>query len=241
MTATKALRLLLALGAAGAWACGAPQPPPDPPAGDAPPDEEPEAIDDGMAVEGLRGSLRRDEVDPVLNAAARRFQQCFVDAFDEHPYLAGDLSLELVVSPNGSVRAVRTTSATLGSRAVEECILRIARGLGFPRPHGGEATVDYGPLVMSSDDGRAFDVWDVGRLEEAQWTAVQEAIRSCTRGASGFSTTLYVGPGGRVRSIGAVAPSAAVEDGARCLERELAALPFPDPGSGRVAKLTVEL
>lgn len=221
--------------------CSSPQEPEPEVVTPPPPEETAEEEDDGMAIEGLHGTLRRDEVDPVLNRAAADFQECYIEAYMDHPYLDGEISLEFSVSPEGSVSSVWTTSATLGSRDVEECILSSARRLRFPRPHGGDAEFDYGPLVMSSDDGHPFERWTIDRLEEEQATAIQEAYAGCTNGHSGYRAVLYIGPGGAIRSIGAVAPSADAQEGARCLERELRALEFPDPGSGNIAKMTLEL
>jgi hypothetical protein len=197
--------------------------------------------DDGIAVEGLRGSLNRDEVDPVLNRAAGRFAECYSAALEDAPYLVGDLALSFSVSRDGSVRSVWTPTATLGSRDVEECILRHARSLRFPSPHGGEAELDYGPMAMSpGDDARPPDVWDESRIAEAL-EAHGDALRACTRGDGGFSVTFYIGPGGRVRSVGAVAPSAEQQDSARCLEAEVAAWDgLPDPIDW-VAKVSLEL
>lgn len=217
---------------------GAQEPEPNEPAVE--PDVESEEVDDGMAIEGLTGTLRRDEVDPVLNNAARQFQQCYIDAYMDHPYLAGDLAMEFTVAPDGTVNEVWTTTSTMGSQEVEQCILRIAQGLRFPRPHGGEASFDYGPLVMNSEDGHPFELWQLDQLEE-QAEAIQQAFSSCTEGSAGFDATLYIGPGGEVRSIGAVAPSAAQAEGARCLEQQLSAIEYPDPGPGTVAKITLEL
>jgi hypothetical protein len=206
--------------------------------------ETPPPADDGMAVEGLSGTLTRDEVDPVMNRAVQRFQRCYVDAFEDHPYLAGDLALQFTVGPDGAVRDVVTTTSTLGAQPVEECILAIARGLTFPRPHGGqEAVFDYGPMVMSSDDGVPFDPWSVENIPD-QAEAVAQLWSTCTEGASGFQIYVYIGPGGQVRSAGAVAPADSGEGGleaARCLERELQSVVFADPGPGRVAKLMLEM
>ena len=196
--------------------------------------------DDGMAIEGLRGSFRRDEVDSVMNRAAARFADCYSEALDDHPYLVGDLALGFTVAPDGSVRDVRTTSATLGSREVEECILDQARRLHFPYPHGGEADFDYGPMVMNpGDDARPPDIWPASRVSE-QVETHQSAVEACTQDHGGFQATLYVGPGGRVRSVGVVAPSAHQQEAARCLERELTGWELPDPGTW-IAKISLEL
>lgn len=204
-------------------------------------EEGPGEVDDGMAIEGLRGSLRRDEVDPVLNRAAARFAECYSEALEDHPYLVGDLALSFSVSGDGSVRTVWSPTATLGSREVEDCILRHARTLRFPRPHGGETELDYGPMAMHpGDDEQPPEVWPASRISERLEERGAE-LESCTGGGGGFSVTFYVGPGGRVRSVGAVAPSAERQDGARCLEQEVGAwTDLPDPGDW-VAKVSVEL
>jgi len=230
-------------------ACGSTQEPEPDHAARATRTEEPAAVDDGMVVEGLRGTLQRDEVDPVLNRASRRFQQCYIDAYADHPYLVGTLRLQFTVGGDGSVQTVWVQSSTLGSSEVESCILGIARSLSFPHPHGGsEANFEYGPMELSSDDHHPFDEWTAADLpsesedDEPPVTEVISGVEdTCLSGDSGYGVTAYIGPGGRVRSIEAVAPSASQQDHARCLERELADIAFPDPGEGRIAKLTLEL
>lgn len=253
----RTITLLCALLLFDVAACGSSQQPEQEPPTRAEPVRDRAAVDDGMVVEGLRGTLQRDEVDPILNRAARRFQHCYVEEYMDHPYLVGDLALQFTIDVNGTVDTVWSPSATLGSRDVEECILGIARALSFPRPHGGaEAQFDYGPMVMSSDDHHPFDLWALADLEaraleaeadggaETSGTsitqAIEEAESSCLGGSSGFNATLYIGPGGNVRTLGVVAPTAAHQDSARCLERELSNLQFPDPGTGRIIKLSLE-
>ncbi len=207
------------------------------------PEEEPaEEVSDGMSIEGIHGTLRRDEVDPVLNRAAGRFAECYATALDEHPYLVGDLALQFDVNRDGSVESVWTRSATLGSREVEECMLHHARSLRFPRPHGGgDAEVGYGPMVMNPGESeRPPAVWSTDRIAE-HLEENGEALEACTNGESGFHATLYIGPRGHVRSVGVVAPSLEQQDAARCLERELSSWQeLPETGSW-VAKVSLEL
>ena len=204
-------------------------------------EEEPEALSDGMSIEGIHGTLRRDEVDPVLNRAAGRFAECYAAALEDHPYLVGDLALQFDVNRDGTVESVWTRSATLGSRDVEECILRHARSLRFPRPHGGTAEVGYGPMVMNpGEEERPPELWDANRISE-QLEEHRDALLACIEGARGFRATLYIGPRGRVRSVGVVAPSMEQQDAARCLEGEISGWQdLPDTGSW-VAKVSLEL
>jgi len=195
--------------------------------------------DDGMVVAGLTGTLRRDEVDPVMNSAVSRFMRCYAEELDALPVLSGDLSLGFTVAPDGSVAEVRTLASTLGSRATEECILQIGRGLRFPRPHGGQANFEYGPVLFNPGEGSpTAALWDPTEVSEALAARATE-VEACGA-SSGVSVTLYIGPGGSVRSIGAVPESADRDEAARCLERVLSSVTFADPGA-RVTKVTLEL
>jgi hypothetical protein len=223
-------------------ACGGAQTPSTGPTYDSPSRDRQAEVDDGMTIEGIHATLRRDEVDPVLNQAAPRFQRCFAEAYEDHPYLAGDIAFHFVVTSRGGVRSVQVTSATLGSTELQDCIINVARGLRFPEPHGaGDAEFDYGPLVMRSDDGRPADLWTPDQLEEQLADEDnQEALRQCTEGASGFHATLYIGPGGRVRTLAVLPPAPEQAEQANCLAEALRAWQFPDPGDW-VAKVSLEM
>ncbi len=198
------------------------------------------AVDNGMIVQADYGTLRRDQVDPVMNEAVNHFMNCYAQALGEQPFLIGDLALHFTIATDGSVRTVRTTSATLGSRQVEQCILSDARHLRFPRPLGGEAEFDYGPIVFNPGDGtRQPDLWSAEQVSE-QLQEHQERLYECTNGASGFTATLYIGPDGRVSSSGVVAPSLEHESAARCLEEAFAEWQLADSDHW-VAKLSLEL
>ena len=233
---------LLALTLCLGLACGSTQQPePEEPTNDEPDDDGPAEVDDGMAVEGLRGTLRRDEVDPVLIRATQgRWQRCYVDAFADHPYLVGDIDMEFTVGADGSVESIDTRRATLGSRDVYDCIMQHARTLRFPRPHGGSsATFEY-PLQMDPEEAHPHVSWSPDYVYE-EMQGAQEALGACTNGSSGFRAIVWVGPDGRVRTLHVIAPSESRDDAAQCLERAIREIEFPDPGAGQVARVTVEI
>ena len=235
------IRASLILALMAHLACG-PATPDEPTTPDSEPVDdthEPAAVDDGMAVEGLAGTLRRDEVDPVMNRAVGRFMRCYAEQLDERPFLLGDLALSFGVGRDGAVESVRVTTSTLGSRETVDCVLDVARGLRFPTPHGGtSATFDYGPVVFNPGDGTRPTLWERARVNEVlDEEENAAALDECP--AVGIAVTMYIGPGGRVRSIGAVAPSPDQEEAARCFERVLGGFEYPDPGP-RVAKLSLE-
>ena len=149
--------------------------------------------------------------------------------------------MQFTVNPDGSVLIVHLTSSTLGSHQVEDCILDHASRLRFPRPHGGEAEFDYGPMEMSSDDSPSFEPWSPDYIY-AELEGAREAINACGSNMSGFRVTIWVGHNGRARSVGVVPPTAEARESNECLVRALSDIQYPEPAEGHnLAKVTVEL
>src|SRR5437016_1429845 len=116
----------------------APAPHAPPPA---PPPAEPETE---MRVSGTLGTLRDEEIDGPFQRSWDDITRCYRDAQSRLSYLGGKIEVKVRVGGDGTPKRVFVSASTMGSYEAERCILQVARGLTFARPHGGtEAEFAY--------------------------------------------------------------------------------------------------
>lgn len=89
------------------------------------------------------GGLGRAAVDRALTTGERGPRQCYERRALIRPDLGGDVTVRVIVQPDGSVRETTVAGSSLSDPDTEQCILGEVRGLRFPA-YGGEAiTVDH--------------------------------------------------------------------------------------------------
>ena len=220
-----------------AAACGATQPPPpeDSAAVTPPPAEEP---DDGLQIEGQRGTISPMAVEAALSGQLQRLGGCYREALEGSPYLLGDVVLSFRIGRDGAVRAVFPVSSTIGHQATQACLVERARSIRFARPVGGEAEASY-PLLFNPGSGRPPDLWTAAQGADAI-AGHREEIASCGLSGEGYSLTMYVDRGGRVAAAGVSYPAPEGATAADCVARTATTWTLPDPGSW-MAKVTVDL
>jgi hypothetical protein len=147
-----------------------------------------------VVVEGALGTLDSAAVQAEVQKSAGAVKACF----DEHApprYVGGALHVRARVGKDGKVKKAFVAAGDLGAWGVERCLMKLARGMSFGRPTGGEAEVDlpfeFPPQGTAADAG-----------EDAALDGKLAALRSCGRAGLGTQVTLYVGAGGRVTSAG---------------------------------------
>lgn len=116
---------------------------PEPPGAEPPPTA---PSPPSAAEEGLLPS----EIEAVLAPARQRFRECYEARLVFAPRLAGRVTLDVVVGPEGRVTEATVQESTLRDAEVEACLVRVARGLAFPRPGGGGEVVVRAPLAFGS-------------------------------------------------------------------------------------------
>jgi hypothetical protein len=89
-----------------------------------------------VQVEGK--SKRRDQIPQailrnVLGKAERRIQLCYEQEVVYNSELGGRIAAELTVLPTGAIPNARISESTVGSQAVEKCIIKVVKSLSFPR------------------------------------------------------------------------------------------------------------
>ncbi len=182
---------------------------------------------DSVAITGLMGTIRQDQVENALSPRMQRIMRCFTQRMGDVEFLAGDMRLHFRIHTDGSVAWVYPTDSSMGDRQGEECALGVARGTRFPRPRGGEAEFNWG-FGFDADGGRPPLTWHADALG-SRADDVRQLARRCH--ASGHTITAYIAPGGEVLAAGGTMPN---QDGAQaldCVLEGVRSMSMPDPGS----------
>lgn len=198
-------------------------------------DERPREREDGVAITGLMGTIRTDQVENTLHPRMDRFMRCFQQRMGDVEYLAGNIRLSFRIHTDGTVAWVYPTETDIGDRAAEQCILEVARAAHFPPPRGGEAEFGWGFGLDAADDVRPPLNWSQDALG-ALADEVPGVVRAC-RARGPYSVTAYIEPGGAVLAAGGSMPSAEDAQVLDCILERVRAWSMPDPGS-YAAKIT---
>jgi len=98
------------------------------------------------------GGLAREVARRVLRRHINEVRFCYEQAVTRDPELAGDVTLQLVVSPQGSVAASTVSASSLGNPSVEGCVARAGRRWTFPAPDGGGIARVNAAYALSTAD-----------------------------------------------------------------------------------------
>lgn len=210
---------------------------PTPPAS-APAQAKDDGDDDGMKVEGTLGTLEEEAIQAGLAPRLQAISACFEARAKHEPFLSGKLTLHFRVGRDGSVVRMRLSESTLGSVAVERCIVKAASGVGFRSPRGGEAEFGY-PLTFQ---GRMRTLeWNAGNVKDELLAAVSNLLDDGKGGVltapPGLSLTFYIDVKGKAVSAGMIADAPIDDRFADRFVTNLKKLKFVAP-SGSYAKVT---
>lgn len=207
------------------------------------PEGEPVTSEDGMAVEGILGTLPPATISRAMSEHMDRFSACFSQRYDVLPVLGGAAQLSFRVRQDGRVRWVHLTESSVGDRDTERCVLGVAAGMRFsPGPVGGEAEFQDTLDLQTPEDVRPPVAWQPSRLR-ATLRQHGAGLRTCSVPGDNLRITVYVDPGATVVAVGAsfvpTDPEADSQAALDCVTRQVAGWGFPDPGS-YTAKVTFE-
>lgn len=85
---------------------------------------------------------QNDAIDALFRRKAPELQSCWQDEYQrtKNRKLEGDISVQMVISPQGHAGDVKVASSTIGVTAVDECIVKTIGGWSFPE---GPAPAPY--------------------------------------------------------------------------------------------------
>jgi hypothetical protein len=198
-------------------------------------DDEP---DDGVQVTSTRGRTDPEAVNAGLAPRRAELTGCYLHNVGKRRWLGGKLIVHWDIAADGAITRVLLAESDVGAWPIEKCVLAVARATTFGKPIGGPAELTL-PLEFAAP--APADVWGLepsvravgGHLVKLEACAGQGAV------PGEVAITLYVGPQGRVQSVGFASATAPLDDAwASCAERVALAWQLPDP-KGQVTKLAV--
>lgn len=95
---------------------------------------------------GSMGAIT-DEIKQAAAARGGTAKKCYQSALEGNEGLAGDMTVQVRIGPNGEACSASVVSDTTGSQKLQQCVrLKMAAG-GYPRPKGGCVDVKV-PVVF---------------------------------------------------------------------------------------------
>ncbi len=91
------------------------------------------------------GSIDRDAIEAAIRAHRNDFKYCYEREVNSgHPNLAGKVVTAFTIGGSGRASQMSIASSSMGSAAVEKCVLRVISIIQFPLPGGGvPVTIKY--------------------------------------------------------------------------------------------------
>jgi hypothetical protein len=181
-------------------------------------------------VEGALGTVDTTAVQLALERNAGAIEGCFKQHAGSMRYVGGAVRVRVRVARDGAVKSTAAQS-DLGAWEVEKCLMKLARGLSFGKPRGGEAEVEL-PMEFPARSAAAAGDGDelAGKLD---------GLARCGRTAE-VTVVAYVGPGGKITTAGFSSEKPLPEGWGDCALGRARALRLSDP-RGRVVKLAAVL
>ena len=197
--------------------------------------------DDGAQVVGDKGHLEPAAVDAALAPHRAALTRCYTQKVGRRTWLGGRVVLRWDIAADGTLASARITESDLGAWPVESCLLSIARQASFGKPIGGRAELTL-PLELSV--AKPLTISPEPPPAKAT-SALLAKLDACARGKVALphdvALTIYLGPRGRVASVGFASAKDLDGDWAACAEKAaLATLGWRLPeSSGQVTKLAL--
>lgn len=217
-------------------ACGGGEAPKGPVDVAAAPTAKPSPRRGGASVSQELGSIDPKAADKVFQKLQGDLLNCQKDGLARVDVLSGDVKFFVRIGHDGHARYAYFEETTLGDRATEKCMIDVVMRGSWPQPEGGdeaEARKSYG---FDPGSAREPTAWTADKV--APMLARHEGeLKKCTRGATGFKVTAYVGPvgdagkEGRALAVGVSTPNKESADRTDCIAEAVKGMKFPSPGS----------
>ena len=186
------------------------------------------------AVHQELGSIDDRAVSNTFNNLGPTFQQCQYAAVKRLPYFSGTVKFFLRVGEDGRTKWLYVEQSTLGDYSTEKCLLDAIEGTQWPKPIGGDATVEHEETFQPGEARQPAD-WDPDKVAATLGKHKKDTDK-CTASAPNtkFSVTAYVVPEGKGGKVIAVGVAMSNKDGveqAQCIVDAVKAMKMPSPGS----------
>lgn len=227
-----------------------------------------ESQEDGVTFVKTKGSISKEAIEAGLAPHSTGLAECYTTRVGKRRWLGGHVVLQWNLQGDGTVSSVKLIESNLGSWAIEQCMLDIAWSATFGKPAGGDVDftvpLDFsakggsqvwdedqtlravGGQLASLDDCDDFEVTPKAPVKKAKKAPAKTPAKADAdkparpeKVPSNVVVTMYVGPGGKLQSVGFA--SATTEVGTKwsaCAETIANEWRLPDP-RGQVAKLAI--
>ncbi|MGC4119149.1 MAG: TonB family protein [Myxococcales bacterium] len=98
------------------------------------------------------GSCERATIGRVISRHSNQVRYCYETELQKNQSLAGKIALSFTIDSTGAVSDASVAQSTLGSDAVEQCILSRVKRWKFPEPKNGVCVINY-PYVFQPAGG----------------------------------------------------------------------------------------
>jgi len=223
-------------------ACGGGTPPPEHV------DTAPTATQDtafhGPVVHQELGSIDDRAVSNTFQDLSAQFEGCQRSGLKRLAYLSGRVKFFMRVGEDGKTKWTYIEESTLGDYDTEKCMLDIIESSQWPKPIGGDATVERDLTFDPFEGARQPADWDPDKIAATLGKHKKE-LDKCVNAApsSRFNVTAYVEPHGKEGKVAAVGLSTNNKEGqaqAQCIVDAVKTIKMPSPGS-YAAKVTFGL
>jgi TonB family protein len=101
----------------------------------------------------VRGNLDKEIIRRIVRRHVNEVRYCYEQALSAHPSLEGRLVVQFTIAPTGRVLASVLSSSSLGSPAVEACVVNAVKRWEFPQPLGGGLVIVSYPFQLAPAGG----------------------------------------------------------------------------------------
>jgi hypothetical protein len=197
----------------------------------------------GPAVHQELGSIDDRAVSNTFDDLTTQFETCQRSGLKHIAYLSGGVKFFMRVGEDGKTKWTYLEESSLGDYDTERCMLDVIENAQWPKPIGGDATVER-DLTFNPTDARQPADWSPDRVAAAIGKHKKD-LDKCVDAApsSKFSVTAYVEPHGKEGKVAAVGVSTNNKEGqaqAKCVVDAVRTIKMPSPGS-YAAKVTFGL
>jgi len=90
-----------------------------------------------------KGKVSEAAVERAIKKKLSKLRYCYEKALFKNSNLAGLIKIQWVIKPNGKVPSGKIVSSELNNGKLHRCLIKEIKKIRFPKPKGGNATVQY--------------------------------------------------------------------------------------------------
>ena len=186
------------------------------------------------AVRQELGSIDDRAVSNTFQDLDPTFAACQKAALKRIPYFSGTVKFFMRVGEDGKTKWDYVEQSTLGDSDAERCLLDAIEGAQWPKPVGGDATVER-DLTFDPGEARQPADWDPDKIA-ATVGKHKKDFDKCVQNAPNakFTVTAYVAPHGKAGKVVAVGVATSSKEGGaqvQCIVDVVKQMKPPSPGS----------